>query len=302
MRIGIFGGTEAATGTAESVIAAAAKAAEHGFPSYWLPQIFGLDAVTMCGAIGRAVPGIELGTAVVPTYPRHPHALGLQAVTAGSLSGGRFTLGIGLSHQVVIESMFGLSFEKPVRHMREYLSILTPLLRGEAASFSGEVYSVSAPIMIAGAPPVSVLVAALGPQMLKLAAAMTDGTITWMTGAQTLKSHTVPTINAAAADHHRSAPRVVAGIPVCVTDDAAAARERAGAVFSVYNGLPSYRAMLDREGAGGPADIALVGNEAAVREGIETFADAGITDFLAVEFGAGEAEQQRTRELLVSLL
>jgi F420-dependent oxidoreductase-like protein len=302
MRIGIFGGTESATGPVDGVIDAAARAAKEGFPSFWLPQIFGMDAVTMCGVIGREVPGIELGTAVVPTFPRHPHALALQSVTSGALAGGRFTLGIGLSHQIVIEAMFGMSFEKPVRHMREYLSVLTPLLRGEPAAFQGEVYRVNAPVQIAGAPPVPVLVAALGEQMLKLTASMADGTITWMTAHKTLASHTVPTITAAAKDAGRPAPRICAGLPVCVTGDPAGARERAANVFSIYGTLPSYRAMLDREGLEGPGDAAIVGDEATVRAGIEELRDAGVTDFMAVEFSTDEAERNNTRDLLRSLL
>jgi 5,10-methylenetetrahydromethanopterin reductase len=303
MRIGIFGGEVAGQGGIDEVVASAKRVADEGFASYWMPQIFSLDALTSLAVVGREVPGIELGTAVVPTYPRHPMMLAAQALTTQVISGGRLTLGIGLSHQVVIEGMLGMSFEKPVRHMREYLSILMPLARGESVSFSGETLTFNGSLQIAGATPFPVLVAALGPKMLDLAGSLTDGTITWMTGPSTLESHTVPAITKAAAAAGRPAPRIAVGLPVCVTDDPDGARERAGRVFAVYDSLPSYKAMLDREGAGGPADVAIVGDEATVTAGVRRLADAGTTDFAAVEYGSvSKGDRERTRQLLRSLL
>ncbi len=303
MRIGIFGGEVAGQGGIDDVVASAKRVADEGFASYWMPQIFGLDALTSLAVVGREVPGIELGTAVVPTYPRHPMMLAAQAITTQVISGGRLTLGIGLSHQVVIEGMFGFSFEKPVRHMREYLSILMPLVRGEPASFSGETLTFNGSVQIAGATPFPVLIAALGPKMLELAGTVADGTITWMTGPATLESHTVPAITKAAEQAGRPQPRVCVGLPVCVTEDPDGARERASRVFAVYDSLPSYKAMLDREGAGGPGDVAIVGDEATVAAGIKQLADAGTTDFAAVEYGSvSKGDRERTRELLRSLL
>jgi F420-dependent oxidoreductase-like protein len=301
MRIGIFGGEVAGTGGIDDVVAAAKEAADQGFPSYWLPQIFGLDALTTIAVIGREVPGIELGTAVVPTYPRHPMMLAAQALTAQAATGGRLVLGIGLSHQIVIEGMFGMSFDKPVRHMREYLEILMPLVRGESVSYKGETLTFNGGVGVQGATPFPVLIAALGPKMLGLAGTLADGTITWMTGAATLESHTIPTISKAAAQAGRPAPRVGVGLPVCVTDDPDGARERAGKVFAIYDTLPSYKAMLDREGAGGPGDVAIVGDEATVRGELERLADIGVTDLAAVEFGSRDTHP-RTRELIRSLL
>jgi F420-dependent oxidoreductase-like protein len=301
MRIGIFGGEVAGTGGIDDVVAAAKEAADQGFPSYWLPQIFGLDALTTIAVIGREVPGIELGTAVVPTYPRHPMMLAAQALTTQAATGGRLVLGIGLSHQIVIEGMFGMSFDKPVRHMREYLEILMPLVRGESVSYKGETLTFNGGVGVQGATPFPVLIAALGPKMLGLAGTLADGTITWMTGAATLESHTIPTISKAAAQAGRPAPRVGVGLPVCVTDDPDGARERAGKVFAIYDTLPSYKAMLDREGAGGPGDVAIVGDEATVRGELERLADIGVTDLAAVEFGSRDTHP-RTRELIRSLL
>ncbi len=258
-----------------------------GVQTAWCSQIFGYDALTALAVIGHEVPGIDLGTAVVPTYPRHPVMLAGQALTVQAATGGRLTLGIGLSHQLVIENVFGQSFEKPARHMSEYLSILVPLLEGEQVTFAGETLRASTfgPLQIeAPAPPV--LVAALGPTMLGIAGRMAAGTITWMTGPDTIESHIVPTINQAAADAGRPTPRVGVGLPVCVTDDVAAAREQAAEVFAVYGHLPSYRAMLDREGAGGPADVAIVGSAAEVKDRIRRLADIGATDFCGAPFGS----------------
>jgi 5,10-methylenetetrahydromethanopterin reductase len=301
MRIGIFGGAVAGDGGLDDTVASAREAGEQGFASYWLPQIFGLDALTSIAVIGQEVPALELGTAVIPTYPRHPMMLAAQALTTQAATSGRLVLGIGLSHQVVIEGMFGMSFDKPVRHMREYLEILIPLVHGESVSFTGDTLSFNGSIQIPGATPFPVLIAALGPKMLELAGSRADGTVTWMTGPGTLETHTIPTLTKAAEQAGRPAPRVAVGLPVCVTDDADAARERAGRVFAVYDGLPSYKAMLNREGAAGPADVAIVGDEATVTREIERLRDIGTTDLAAVEYGSRDT-RPRTRELLRSLL
>lgn len=300
MRIGIFGGDVAATGTIDDHIAAARQAAEGGFTGFWLPQIFGYDALTVLALIGREVPGIELGTAVVPTYPRHPAALAAQAVTTNEATDGRLVLGIGLSHQIVIEMMYGMSFAKPLRHMREYLSILMPLVHEGAADVEGETLTGRVGLSMAARRPFPVLIAALGPKMLQLAGAVADGTVTWMTGPQTLREHIVPSITAAAEEAHRDAPRVVGALPVLVTDDEGDGRVRAGKAFAVYDTLPSYKAMLDREGAGGPADVAVVGTEASVGEQLDALVASGITDFVAVEYTRDPDEQARTRAFLQS--
>ncbi len=299
MRIGIFGGEP--TGI-DAAISGAREAAEQGFNGYWVSQIFGFDNLTVLAIVGREVPDIELGTGVVPTYPRHPMMLAQQALTVNVATGGRLALGIGLSHQIVIENMFGLSFEKPLRHMREYLSILVPLIQTGSVSFSGETLSTNATIDVPGATPCPVLVAALGPKMLDLAGTVADGTVTWMTGANTLASYTVPTITKAAATAGRPSPRVGAAMPVCVTSDVDATKARAAQVFAMYGILPSYRAMLDREGAAGPEDLAIIGDEAVVKAEIGRLEDAGVTDFVAAEFAAADEEKTRTRELLRSLL
>jgi 5,10-methylenetetrahydromethanopterin reductase len=294
MRIGYFSGT-VNDGTIDQIVAEARQAEADGFASFWAPQIFGHDALTALAVVGREVPRIELGTSVVPTYPRHPMMLAQQCLSVNAASGGRLALGIGLSHKVVIENMMGFSFDKPVRHLREYLSVLGPLSRGEAVSFAGEVYTTHAGVSVKGSSPFPVLVAALGEQMLTVTARLADGTITWCTGPQTLAAHTIPTINRAAEAAERPAPRVVAALPVCVTADRKAAAERAAVVFAVYGQLPSYRAMLDREGVEGPADIAITGSEDEVVDRVLALAEIGVTDFAAVEFPGDPDEAAATR-------
>jgi F420-dependent oxidoreductase-like protein len=275
-------------------------AADDGFASTWLANIFGLDALTALAVAGSQVPGIEVGTAVVPTYPRHPAALAQQALTTQAAVGGRLTLGIGLSHQIVIEGMFGYSFERPARHMREYLAALLPLLREGRVRFTGETLRADVGLTAPRDHDVPVLLAALAPQMLRLAGQVADGTVLWMTGPATIERHIVPAITAAAADGGRPAPRVVCVMPVCVTDDADGARERAARVFSIYGQLPSYRAMLDREGAAGPADVAIVGDEAVVAAQIGALGGIGVTEFVAAEFCQGD-DAVHTRALLRAL-
>ena len=270
-----------------------------GFKTAWLAQIFGMDALTAITVMGREVPDIEFGTAVIPTYPRHPQMLAMQALTTQAAIGNRLALGIGLSHQLVIEGMYGMSFDKPARHMREYLSILKPLLDGENVQTSGDTltWRGMGPLDIRGAEPPQVLLAALAPRMLELAGSVADGTVTWMTGPTTVGDHIVPSINKAAESAGKPTPRVGVGLPVCITNDPDGARAEAATLFAIYGQLPSYRAMLDREGAEGPADVAIVGDEETVAKGIRRVADAGATDFVAAVFG----DVKRTLDFVTEL-
>ncbi|HEX7478755.1 MAG TPA: TIGR03564 family F420-dependent LLM class oxidoreductase [Polyangiales bacterium] len=278
----------------------AQQAEAAGFQSAWLANIFGADALTAATVCGLATERIELGTAIVPSYPRHPYAMAQQALSVNAATGNRLTLGIGLSHQIVIENMFGLSYAKSYSHMKEYLAVLAPLIRKGRVEFSGELFKVNASLRVPGAKPCPILIAALAPKMLALAGSVADGTITWMTGPKTLAEHTIPTIVAAAVAAERPAPRVVAGLPIAVTSDPQAAREAAARHFRAYGMLPSYRAMLDREGAAGPADVAIVGDEASVGAQLDRLAEAGVTDLLAAPFAVskGDDSLERTWQLL----
>jgi F420-dependent oxidoreductase-like protein len=274
----------------DDLVTQAHAIADGGFAGAVASQIFGYEALTVFAVLGREVPGIDFTTAVIPTYPRHPIVLAQQALTTQHITGGRLVLGIGLSHQIVIEGMYGYSFERPARHMREYLEALLPLLRGESVQYKGETLQAMtmAPLEIKVDKPPPVLLAALAPAMLKLAGSMTDGTVTWMAGPATLRDHIVPSITKAAANAGRPAPRIAASLPVCVTRDPDAARERADRSFSVYGQLPSYRAMLDKEGAAGPGQVAIVGDDATVASQVRALADAGVTDFAGAPYGSDD--------------
>ena len=277
-------------GTIDDVVAEATAARQLGAHTFWSSQIFGHDALTVLAVVGREVPGIELGTAVVPTYPRHPMMLAQQALSTQAAINSRgdagLCLGIGLSHQIVVESMWGLSYSKPVRHLKEYLSVLMPLLEGKPVSFAGEEFRVNGGVSVPGSSRPSVLVAALGPQMLRVTGALADGTSTWCVGPKTLTELTIPTLRQAAADAGRPEPRIAVALPVCVTDDVAGARARAAQVFAVYDTLPSYKTMMNREGVDGPGGLAIVGTEAEVRDQIAELASIGVTDFNAGVFAA----------------
>jgi len=276
-------------------------AVDDGFSSAWMANIFGLDALTALAVAGSGIAGIEIGTAVVPTYPRHPAVLAQQALTTALALDSRLILGIGLSHKIVIEDMYGYSFGAPAAHMSEYLSILLPLLDGQPVAFEGKTMRASIGLSVPRTGPVPVMLAAMGPQMLRLAGERTAGTILWMTGPATVRDYIAPTINAAAEQTGKPAPRIMCILPVCVTDDPDGARARAAKIFEIYGQLPSYRAMLDREGAQGPADVAIVGTEDQVAGQIKALADCGVTDFVAGEYAQG-SERLRTRALLKSMI
>lgn len=301
MRLGVFldntrsnGGAHALTEYVDNV----RGIAERGFPSVWSPQIFGFDALTAISVAAREVPDIQFGTAVVPIYGRHPMHLFQQALTTQVVAGGRLTLGIGLSHQPVVENMWGYSFEKPARFMREYLEVLGALRSGGSVNVTGASLKAQGSVAIPEGFDLPIVVAALGTTMLSIAGRLAEGTVTWMTGPQTVSDHIVPTISKAAADAGRMPPRIVMALPVSVTDDEAAARERAASTFQVYGFLPSYRAMLDREGAGGPADVAIVGSKQQVHDTIRSMEERGVTEFVTVPFDNTEATLDAVAELL----
>lgn len=304
MRIGINGSTVMMTGSLAAVVRHARQAAADGFASYWLHQSSvtgGLDALTTIHESAREAPGIEFGTAVVPTYPIHPAALASQALTVNAAIGGRLTLGIGRSHKIVVEDGLGMSYTRPIRRMSEYLTILQALLRENRVSFAGEFYTCNAEFVPQETAPPPVIVSALGEQMLRLTGRLADGTVLWLAGPRTIRDHIAPHIQEAAAKAGRPAPRIIASLPVAVTDHSDAVRGAISSMLSAYGELPAYRQVLDMEGAVTPGDVAIVGSEAAVREQLEAIARAGATDFAAVEWPSNEGDFRRTRTLLKKL-
>ncbi|MDP7410980.1 MAG: TIGR03564 family F420-dependent LLM class oxidoreductase [Acidimicrobiales bacterium] len=281
----------------------AAAAAEDGFSGWWLAQTGLIDALTVFPAVADAAPGIEFGTAVIPTFPRHPTMLAGQALTTQAVLGDRsLVLGIGLSHKPVIEGYLGMSFDRPIRHLIDYLEVLMPILADGRADYDGEAFTAhfesARPTDVAP----SVMVAALGEQALRVTGRRTDGTILWMVGPRTIEDHIRPRLTEAAVDAGRCEPRIVCSLPVCVTDETEAVRDAASQIFSIYGELPSYRAMLDREGVDHPGEVAVIGSEAEVIAKIADLEQAGTTDFAALEFGRSTDEYSRTRALLKGLL
>jgi F420-dependent oxidoreductase-like protein len=289
IRIGVGVADSGREGGVDALLAHVKRAEQAGFQSVWLPNIFNFDALTLAALAGRETSRIELGTAVAVTHSRHPYYMAQQAVS---------------SHQFVIETMMGLSYQKPGRHVREYLEVLCPLVEKGQVAFAGGLYRVKASLQVSGAAPFPVVIGGLGPVMRRLAGRLAGGSITWMTGPKTLAELIVPEVRAAAAEAGRPAPRIVAGFPVCLTDDPAGARKLAGKLFTVYGQLPSYRAMLDHEGLEGPAGIAMVGDEKTIEEQVRRLASIGVTDWNANVFPHGpdrEASTERTYRFLADL-
>ncbi|HEX5502517.1 MAG TPA: TIGR03564 family F420-dependent LLM class oxidoreductase [Thermomicrobiales bacterium] len=302
MRIGVNLGLGGGVSDLEGLLRQIAAAEARGLAGAWTPNIRAFDALTVLALAGPRTGRIELGTYVVPTYPRHPAALAQQALTVQAATGNRLTLGIGLSHRVAMEDGLGYDWSHPIRHMREYLLALDALLSGEPATFAGEEFRVKDyQLTVPGATPPPVLVAALGPQMLRLTGQLAAGTAIWMGGPRYLAHDCVPVIAEAARRAGRPAPRVLVGLPVCVTDRPEEVRRQAATAFELYGQLPSYRAILDKEGAAGPADVALIGPEATVRAGVEALAAAGATDLIASVYAPRGESADRTLDLLAAL-
>jgi F420-dependent oxidoreductase-like protein len=300
MHIGVFFPTKEYV-PVDEMTARFRTVADLGFSSIWLPQSAGFDALTLIAISGAHVPRVDFGTSVVPTYPRHPIALAAQALTVNAAVGGRLLLGLGLSHRMSIEGSYGLSYERPARHMRDYLAALLPLLEQGAVDVSGDTISARATLNTPGALPPPVLLAALQPRMLQLAGAVASGTITWCTGPVTLAEQVVPLLRSAAEAAGRPAPRVVVALPAIVTDDEADGRAKADAQLAGYGDIPVYRAVLDREGVAGPADVSIVGDEGSVASQLGRLAEIGATDFVAIPTG-DDADRRRTLEHLASLV
>ena len=299
MRIGVNLGLGGGVSDLEGLLRQIEAAEARGLAGAWTPNIRAFDALTVLALAGPRTSRIELGTYVVPTYPRHPSALAQQALTVQAATGNRLTLGIGLSHRVAMEEGLGYDWSHPIRHMREYLQALDALLTGEPATFAGEEFRITDyQITVPGATPPPVLVAALGPQMLRLAGQLAAGTAIWMGGPRYLAHDCVPVITEAARRAGRRAPRVLVGLPVCVTDHPEEVRRQAATSFERYGQLPSYRAILDNEGAAGPADVALIGSAEEVSAGLRALAAAGATDLAASVFALPGDDPAPTYDLL----
>lgn len=298
MQIGINGSNNLANPNLDTIVDDIVAAEEAGFSTYWLAQVSGVDAITALAVAGARTSTIELGTAVVPTWARHPQVMASQGITAQAATNNRLILGIGLAHQPSVEGNWKLKWDKPIRHMIDYLDVMNELLEKGEANVEGELFSYEGQFPRPTDTPPKVMLAALGDQMLKIAGKRTDGTILWCVGPKTLEQQIVPKISEAAASADRPDPAIICSLPCWVTDHEDIARDMVANFLTGYGDLPSYRSMLDVEGVDGPADISLIGTEDKVREGLEALRAAGATEFSAVVTAVDPDERQRTLDVL----
>jgi 5,10-methylenetetrahydromethanopterin reductase len=302
MGVGSFGGGDAGV---DAQIEQTMVAEADGFQSAWFTHIRGADSLITLALAGQATSRIELVTGVIPVYSREPLLMAQQALTAQAVCGGRLTLGIGLAHPETAPRVWNHSYERPAHFMFEYLAVLLPLLNEQTVEFHGDIISTSGSLELDGIPGPSVVLAALAPKMLRMAGGLADGTLLWVTGPKTIRTHIAPRLAEAAKAAGRPRSRIIAGLPICVTDEPERARERIAKGFARYGQLVNYRRVLDIEGVDGPQDIALVGNEEQVEAQLRELADAGATDYFAafVKLATDDTESvPRTRALLKSLI
>ena len=314
MRLGVMVGPERSrySTKVERMVADATWAEEVGLASLWIPQIpDDFDALTAAVLIGSATSRIEIGTAVVPIQPRHPVVLAHQVLSTQTVCEGRLTLGLGVSHHWVIDEMLGLPYERPAATMRDYLDVLDQALAGPGTvDVENERFRVHQPMDVTDITPTPVMIAALGPVMLRIAGERTDGTILWLADERAIETHVAPTLDAAAAGAGRPTPRIVAGVPICLCGDAEVevAVARANRVLSESEVSPNYQKLLDLGDARTVGDILAAGGEEAIRRRLQAFADAGATDVSLRVVPIGDSREERlassrrTREFVASLV
>jgi F420-dependent oxidoreductase-like protein len=315
MRIGLMVGTdrERARGDRlQGLVADGIAADEAGFSSLWFPQVPGyLDAMTALTLVGAATSRIEVGTAVVPVQTRHPLILAQQAITTAAACGGRFTLGIGVSHDWIIQGQLGIPYDRPARMLRDHLDVLESALGGPGqVDVDNDHFTVHATVDVTDAAGPPVLLAALGPTMLRIAGERADGTILWMADERAIGEHVVPRIQAGANASGRPNPRVVAGVPVCVClpHEVDRARQYAGDVLGHAHLSPNYVRLLEHGDADDVGDTMAAGDESAVAARLRAYRDAGVTDLGARVVPIGDdlvtraASARRTRDFLASLI
>lgn len=313
MRIGLMIGPERARyrTKVERLLTDVRWAEDAGLATVWIPQIPDeFDALTAATLVGAETTRIEIGTAVVPVQPRHPIALAQQALSVQAVCEGRLRLGLGVSHHWIIDEMLGLPYKRPVVTMGAYLDVLDQAFGGPGTvDVDNELFRVHSPLDVTDVAPTPVLIAALGPLMLRLAGERTDGTILWMADERAIASHVIPHLTGAASAAGRPAPRVVAGIPVCLCSEREvdAATARANRILAEAEVSPNYQHLLDHGDARNVGDILAAGSESTIEKRLRGFADAGVTDVSVRVLPIGEsrpdliASLERTRQFISSL-
>lgn len=264
----------------DAAISQARAAYAAGVRQVWVAQQFDADAITLSALVGSAVPGLGVGTSVVPLNPRHPLVVASAAQTAQAGTHGNFTLGIGLGSHAPEHRAFGTVWPNPVGRLREHLQVLRAILDDGAVDFHGSEFTASPewPVHVPGGAPVPVYVAAMGPKALQVTGELADGTLPYLAGPRTVGEFIVPTITAAAAAVGRPQPKVVAMVPTLVDTDADAARAAAAQRLEFYATIPSYQKVIAREQVSSVADLAAVGTAEQVRAQLQRYLDSGATD------------------------
>ncbi|MFI8325033.1 LLM class F420-dependent oxidoreductase [Streptomyces sp. NPDC085529] len=305
MTLGVTLGSTSRQLPLDDTVRLAREARDAGVHSAWFGQSFAYDSPMLAALVGREVPGLHVGTAALPVFGRHPLLVSSQAQTAQAATGGRYHLGLALGTRHLTETAFGLPYQRPIGLLREFLTALRPLLDSGEADFHGELLTATTPYPAAvpGArPPVPVLVAAMGPQALRVSGELADGILPFLAGPRALGEHIVPAVTAAAEAAGRPAPRIVALVPGVVTADPEGLRPRAAEALSLYERIPSYRRVLDLSGADRAADLAVLGDEETIAAEVRRYHEAGATEviFTATDLG-GEDARSRTWKLLGAL-
>jgi alkanesulfonate monooxygenase SsuD/methylene tetrahydromethanopterin reductase-like flavin-dependent oxidoreductase (luciferase family) len=284
-----------------------------GYETVFSTHTTGRDGLMTLAAYANATSTIKLGTGVLPAFPRHPLSLGIEAATLDEISGGRLVLGVGASHQLTMETWYGIPMDKAFSRMREYVAILRQLFTKDGVDFKGEYYKVQYGFLGYGARhDLPIMVAALGPRMLHWAGGHTEGTILWACMPTYIREVVTPTITSAAKEAGRTVD-IVAAIPTALTTNKAAAYDGLRRDFFVYMTLPFYRRAI--AGAGFEADLkafdeanaagdfpgslaaisaemldhfAAVGDAGRIKEKYAEYRDAGVTLPAVGLFNAGE--------------
>lgn len=305
MTVGVALNAKDAPNEVDATVRLAREAADAGLRSAWFGQTFGADSPQLAAIVGREVPGLQVGTSAIPVFGRHPLIVSGQALTAQAATHGRYHLGLALGTKLLTETGFGLPFERPIARLREFLTVLRQLTRTGAADFHGELLTASTPVpaRVAGAEGgVPLLVAAMGPQALRVSGELADGILPYLAGPRALAEHIVPAVTAAAEGAGRPAPRVVALVPGVVTDDVDAVRAKLTESLAFYEQFPSYARAIELSGGRRAVDLAVIGDEKTVAAEVRRYRDAGATEvvFTTTEI-AGDADRHRTWALLGQL-
>ncbi|MBB5939868.1 TIGR03564 family F420-dependent LLM class oxidoreductase [Streptomyces zagrosensis] len=305
MTIGVALSAANAANQVDATVELAAEAAAAGLQSAWFGQTFGPDSPQLAAIVGREVPELQVGTSAIPVFARHPLLVSSQAQTAQAATHGRYHLGLALGSKTFVEVPYGIPFERPITRLREFLTAIRQLLETGGADFHGELLTATTPIpaRVPGAEGgVPLLVAAMGPQALRVSGELADGILPYLAGPRALADHIVPAVNAAAEAAGRPAPRIVAMVNGVVTDDVESARATAAEQLAFYEQFPSYARVIELSGGTRAADVAVIGNEATVAAEVQRYRDAGATEvvFASTDL-AGDAIRRRTWDLLGSL-